>query len=304
MRTVRSPNVGPNGCGRGAVRGAILLEVVLATGILFVGMSVIGLQVVNGLQVARNVESTLEATLLVDTLLAELDAGAVVPESTDDLIEGDFGIRAPGYAWRILIEPADVDDLLMLTFQISYNDADADDQVNNPDRQIDFDPGRLLREVHRLYPVPADVNMERDFGVTSEDLQTAFGVGPGGDTGEDQKGGGSSPFGDLSRLASELGVDLTSFDFLFDPGGFDPRMLAHQLPEEEFMALMGLMETLLRQGGGALTELGGGRSDRRRGDESPGAEGSPGGNEGDGGGMMEDGARGRRPPRGAGRRER
>lgn len=304
MRAVRSPNASTNGCGRRTARGAVLLEVVLATGILFVGMSVIGLQVVNGLQVARNVESTLEATLLVDTLLAEMDAGAVVPESSDDLIEGDFGIRAPGYAWRILIEPADVDDLLMLTFQISYNDADADDQVNNPDRQIDFDPDRLLREVHRLYPVPADVNMERDFGVTSEDLQPAFGLGPGGDSGEDQEGGGSSPFGDLSRLASELGVDLTSFDFLFDPGGFDPRMLAHQLPEEEFMALMGLMETLLRQGGGALTELGGGRSDRRR-DESAGAEGSPGGNEGNDGGMREDGARGgRRPPRGTGRRQR
>ena len=264
MRTTDIRHAVVRRCHRGAARisgararGAILLEVVLSGGILFAGMAIIGVQVVNGLQVARNMESTLQATMLVDTLFAELDAGAIQPSATDDQIEGDFGIRAPGYAWRILIDPADVDDLLVLAIQISHDPDDEARQQQDADRRIDFNPDRILRDVYRLYPIPAEINMERDFGVTSEDIEAVFGGG-GGDPGQD---GGLGPGTDFASLASELGVDLSSFDFLFDPSGFDPRQLA-QLPEDEFMALMSFIETLLQQGGGALTELSGRRSDR------------------------------------------
>jgi hypothetical protein len=270
MRTTDIQHAAVKRCLRGrarihgaGTRGAILLEVVLSSGILFAGMTIIGIQVVNGLQIARNVESTLQATLLVDTLLAELDAGAIMPGATDDRIEGDFGIRAPGYAWRILIEPADVDDLLVLAVQISHDPDDEARQQQNADRRIDFNEEQILREVHRLYPIPAEINMERDFGVTSEDIQAVF--GGGGGPGQD---GGLDPGGDFAALAAQLGVDLSSFDFLFDPSGFDPRQLA-QLPEDEFMALMSFIEALLQQGGGALTELSGRRSDRGRGQGQP-----------------------------------
>jgi len=249
-------------CRRGAAgRGVVLLEVVLSMGILFLGMAVIGLQVHTGLDIARNVEFTLRANMLVDTLLAELDAGAVRPDTNDDRIEGDFGIRAPGYAWRIGIEPTDTENLLMLTIQISYNAEDAKEQMDDPEKEIEFDETQVLRTVYRLYPTPAQVNLERDFGITQEDLQAFFGGGSdrasgGGEPGT-ERGGGEGPAGGLASLADQLGVDLSSFDFLFDESGFDPRQLA-QLPEEDFLALTELLQELLSKGGGALTELAGG----------------------------------------------
>jgi len=258
---------------RNGIAGAVLLEVVISLGLLVFGMAMVGLQVRAGLDAARATNLGTRALMLTDTILAELDAGVIVPDTTDEEVDGDFGIKAPGYSWRIQVEPADADNLYMLTLELGFNQDHVDEQIDDPDLEIDIeDEGTtIVRTAYRLYPKPADIDMERDYGLASEDLEKMFGSASsdGGDAGP-----GGAGAGDMASVASDMGVDLSSLDFLLDAGGFDPRMLS-QLPEEEFMQLIDLLEVVLKQGGAAMggsqgqagpvetRSLGGERSERR-----------------------------------------
>lgn len=247
---------------RRARHGAILLEVVLALGLLIFGMAVIGAQVRSALAAARECDMGMRAAMLTDTVLAELDANVIRPDLNDDEITGDFGVRAPGFTWRIEIEPCDTPNLFMATIDIGFSADQVADQIASPTYEIDFDDPdvKIVRTAYRLYPTPPDVNMERDYGLTPEDLDLlagnfggAVGGGEGGEGGDGDDGGGGG-MGDLAALAEQFGIDMTAFDFLFDPAGFDPRNLA-MLPEEDFLALATLLEKVFQQGGGALSEL-------------------------------------------------
>jgi len=258
---------------KGARPGAVLLEVVLSFGLLVFGMAMVGLQVRAGLDAARATDMGTRALLLMDTLLAELDSGAILVDTTDEETEGDFGIKAPGFTWRIEVEQTDVENLYMLTLELGFNPGHVEAQRDDPDYEIDFeDEGTsIMRTVYRLYPMPADINMERDYGVTSEDMEKLLGMGSSAESGGDEStgggarvegggggggGGGAAPAafgeGDLASLAAEMGVDLSALDFLFDPAGFDPRMLS-QMPEEQFAQLMELLETFMPGGAAALS---------------------------------------------------
>jgi len=244
-------------CGVAGVAGAVLLEVVVSLGLLVFGMAMVGLQVRAGLDTARETNGSTRALMLTDTLLAELDAGAIIPDLTDEEVKGDFGIKAPGYTWRIRVEPADVEHLYMLTLELGFNPGHVEEQMDNPRLEIDFeDEGTTtMRTAYRLYPKPADIDMERDYGLATEDLEKMFGStsSDSGSAGpEGVESATAAAAGDMASVASEMGgVDLSSLDFLLDPGGFDPRMLS-QLPEEEFMQLIDLLEVVLKQGGGAI----------------------------------------------------
>jgi len=234
--------------------GAVLLEVVGSLGLLVFGMAMVGLQVRAGLDAARETNLGTRALMLTDTILAELDAGAIIPDTTDDEVKGDFGVKAPGYTWRIQIERADVENFYMLTLELAFNQEHMDEQIDNPDLEIDIedDGTTIVRTAYRLYPKPADIDIERDYGPTPEDLEKLLGSTLGDSGGAGQGGGGAgAAAGDMASIASEMGWDLSSLDFLLEPGGFDPRMLS-QLPEEEFMQLIELLEVVLKQGGVAL----------------------------------------------------
>lgn len=252
----RPVSVHAAGVGFYGVAGAVLLEVVISLGLLVFGMAMVGLQVRAGLDAARATDLGTRALMLTDTLLAELDCGAIIPDTTDEEVDGDFGIKAPGYTWRIKIEQADVENLYMLTMELGFNQGHVDEQIDDPDLEIDIedDGTTIVRTVYRLYPKPADINMERDYGLASEDLEKLLGMSSGEDVGGQEGGGAAAAAGDLASVASEMGVDLSGLDFLLDPGGFDPRMLS-QLPEEEFMQLIDLLDTVLPGGAGALSGL-------------------------------------------------
>jgi hypothetical protein len=175
-------------------------------------------------------------------------------------------VKAPGYTWRIKIEPAEIDDFYMITIEIGLNRDHVDAQIDDPTLEIDIeDEGTtIVRTAYRLYAKPADVNMERDYGLSAEDLERLMGTaaesagpsggpsgGGAGGAGEgDGAAGGASDVGgmaDLLGMATELGIDPMMFDFLLDPNGFDPRELS-LLPEEDFMQLVTLMEAVFSQG--------------------------------------------------------
>jgi hypothetical protein len=60
----------------------------------------------------------------------------------------------------------------MVTLEIGYNRAQADVKIGNPEEETDFelDGTRIIRTAYRLLPIPADVNLSRDFGLSDEEL--------------------------------------------------------------------------------------------------------------------------------------
>jgi hypothetical protein len=245
-----------------SARGAVLLEVILSIGLLVFGMAVVGIQVCSGLQAARIVDIDTRAMMLMDTLLAEMDSGLVRYEGNEDRIKGNFLNQAPGFTWRIWIKKADVQNLYMLTIEIGYNEKQVQAQIEDPtmETSIEDDGVKIVQTVYRLYPAPADIDMERDYGLTSDDMKSLFGGSTGktsggssGGTGADQSGGDQTTSG-LAKMASDLGIDLTQFSFLFEGGAFDPRALA-KLPPDQFLQFATLLQGVMAQGGTAIKDF-------------------------------------------------
>lgn len=266
---------GKTGPGTGRLartRGAMLLEVILSMGLLLFGMVTVGLQIQTGLDMARSSDVATRAIMLADTKLSELDAGLVVPELHDEELKGDFGILYPGFTWYAEVEETDIEDFYMITLKIAYNKDLAKDQIDDPDYEIDFeDEGtRTIRTVYRLWARPAEVDLQRDFGLGDEEMDKFLEELDSVGDEQMQNALNQAGLGDLAEGAGEsLGDVIRDLLMLTDTGGFDPRLLAQLLTEEQFMMVAGLLETAFGRGGADAVE--------RLGDRLPGGGGRRGG---------------------------
>src|SRR5437762_2603487 len=138
FRSYRRASACIGGCSS-LTRGAILLEVLVSLALLIFGLAVVGLQVNQGLEAARQAERGTKAIMLADTKLAELQAGVVKPENNNDEIKGNFGLLYPGYTWRFKFKPTEVKDFLMVTLDIGYSSEQAKVQQNNADQETDIE---------------------------------------------------------------------------------------------------------------------------------------------------------------------
>lgn len=121
-------------------RGFMLLEVVVAVGILVMGLAFVGMQVQNAANASRRSERALRALLLAESKLAELDTGLIEPA---DEIEDEFGPLFPDYGWRLRIEThPTTPDLNQITLDILYQ------ARQDVEEEFDFEKAEL---VHRLY---------------------------------------------------------------------------------------------------------------------------------------------------------
>lgn len=185
-------------------------------------MAVVGARIQSSLGIAYHSDIQTRAMILADTKLAELRAGAVEIESYDKEYDGYFGIKYPGFTWRITIDPTETEDLYMLTLEIGYNAITAKEQIINTKMEPDIEDlgTTVVRTVYRLFPSPADVNLERDFPLEQEQIDDIVAANP------------------------LPGVDLSSFD---------PRQIA-SLPPEVLESLLPLLDEFLK-GGGDLETL-------------------------------------------------
>jgi hypothetical protein len=269
--------------------------VLVSLGLLIFGLAVVGLQVSQGLEAARRADQGTKAVMLADTKLAELMAGVIKPENNNDQIKGDFGLLYPGYSWRFKFQPTDMKDFLMVTLDIGYSATQSAAQMQSPDQELDLEEQgvHIVETVYRLLPIPADVNLERDFGFTQEELQKAQDelAGVGGEGGAAaQVGDGGAGAGAAAGLG---GADLGSLMALLGPlmagGSFDPRMLAN-LPPDTLAQVQPLLEGMFGRGNvGAkgpmdnLTRMMEGRRGGRRGGRGGDRRGNDNNNNTDGG---------------------
>jgi hypothetical protein len=139
------------------------MEVLVALGVLILGLSVLGSQIHTGRQASQLMERDYTALLLAESKIAELDTGLVVP---DDIVEGDWGELFPRFGWRMTMEPSGVPLLTAIRLQILY-----DGRRWNVDEEMDYDNAEVLQTVHLLRATPARIDLTRDFGMKAEDAE-------------------------------------------------------------------------------------------------------------------------------------
>lgn len=153
---------------RGVRRGSMLFEVLLALSILTLGMATVGIQISTGFRMELEAAEVFRRTSLVESMLAHLEVivaeklaseeeeeeGAAMPDRELDF-EGEFGLVFPGYAYRVLVEPTEVDMLNRVTIELSQ-------------AEFDKETGALLEEPEPVYLVrtlratPPQINLDSE----------------------------------------------------------------------------------------------------------------------------------------------
>lgn len=156
-----------------ALRGFILLEVVLSLALLVMGMTYIGAQIQNAQATAYETEALTRILMLVEMKLAELDTGLInLDEEADNEVEGDFTRRIPDYGWRMRFDPTVTEGLRAITLDILY----APRLIL--DEEFDVDEAETVHTVYTLRAIPGRVDLQSDFGFTEEAIETLSETSP------------------------------------------------------------------------------------------------------------------------------
>lgn len=201
-------------------RGYILLETVVATGLLIVGLAVIGVQIQDAGSSIQKMERQTRAMLLAERYFAYMDLGLVELDSVDEIQEGDFGPREPDWGWRLITELTAVDGMYRLTLEILH-------YIRKDDYREDDFPYDDAEKVFVTYAFRAGaqaLDLGTDFGLTENELL------------------------EVAKKAAECGLQG------FDPLTFDPAMMA-KLETEELIKCLPVVLDFLGQDVGALEAL-------------------------------------------------
>ncbi len=187
-------------------RGYVLLETVIATGLLIVGLAVIGAQVQSADTSVRKMDRELRAMLLAEQQLAELDLGLIELDSLDEVEEGDFGSRQPDWGWLMTTEPTVVEGLFRLRIDIFYLPLDGDYQEDS----FEYDEAERMFTAYTFRATPRSIDFAADYGLNEEEFE------------------------DLASKFADLGIPV-------DPSNFNPALDTLSLPFEDLVAMLPLV---------------------------------------------------------------
>ncbi len=192
-------------------RGAyVLLETVVATGLLVVGLGVIGAQIQGAVDGVRNMERRLQAMMLAEMKLAELDLGLVQLESFDEVEESDFGPRYPDWGWRLITEKTGLEQVYSLTLEVLYTQREDEYKEDS----YDYDIAELVFTLHAMSSGPRPLDLGIDFGLDEE------------------------RFDEVSSQLDDLGIDG------LDAASLDPSILA-KLDIEDFLEVLPILADVM-----------------------------------------------------------
>lgn len=200
--------------------GYVLLETVIATGMLIVGLAVIGAQVQAADQSVRKMERRIRALNLAQQLLAELEMGLIKLDSVDEIEEGDYGPRYPDFGWLLTTEKTTIETMYLLKLEVFHL------YRNGQYREDDFeyDAAELIVTVYAWRNVAQPVNFAEDFGLTEEEAD------------------------ELSERFDSLGIEGLSID------SFDPSLL-QKIDFEELLAALPLIMEAIGMDASQLTSM-------------------------------------------------
>lgn len=157
------------GCKRpmGTRRPAyLLLETVIATGLLIMALAVIGVQVQRSHHSIRDMERDARALTLAEQFLAEMDLGLVELDSLNNIEEGDFGPRFPDWGWRMVIEKTSIDEMFLLQIEILYLRREQDYRQDS----FEYDDAEVVETLYAMRSLPERVDFALDFGLNDEEV--------------------------------------------------------------------------------------------------------------------------------------
>jgi len=192
-------------------RGYVLLETVVAVGLLVVGLAVIGAQLQDADRAVRTMDLNIRAMMLAEQHLAEMDLGLIQLDSLDEVQEEDFGERYPDWGWRLTIQKTAVDRMFLLKLEILYLLREGDYREN----AFEFDYAETLFTAYAMRATPQPVNFAQDFGLNEEEI------------------------GELGTKLGDLGIPGIE-----DPESFDLSILGKIDYEELLAALPVIMDAL------------------------------------------------------------
>ena len=221
-------------------RGAyILLETVVATGLLIVGIAVIGSQVQDADTSIRKMDRRIRAMSLAEQHLAELDLGLIELDSVDQFQDGDFGPRYPDWGWLLTTEDTAIEDMYLLRLDVMYLQREGRYREDD----FDHDNAEIIHTIYAMRVTPRPVNFEEEFGLNEEEfLALSEKLGSLGIEGLDPQAFDLSLLGrlDFEELIATLPV-------LLDALGMDASQLLSVLPPNLLEQLKG--SGLLEEGG-------------------------------------------------------
>ncbi len=180
--------------------GFILLEVVIAVGLLLIGLTVIGAQVGQGQRSSFESEDLTRLLMLAESKLAELDTGLVLWEDEADAeVEGDFTLMFPDHGWRMRFEPSVTESLWSIRLDILFN------RRESLESEFDVRNAEVVHTVHLMRALPPKVDLQKDFGLDDEAIE---------------------------KLSETMPIDE------FDPGNFDLRKFTANYPMEDLIAML------------------------------------------------------------------
>lgn len=172
--------------------GYVLLETVIATGLLVIGLAVIGAQVQDADTSLKQMERRTRAMMLAESQFAQMDLGLVKLDSIDPVQEGDFGPRYPDYGWMLITQQTAIEGMYALTLEVWHK---LREDRYTPD-SFDFRRAERIHTVCALRAAPQSLDLGVDFGVPEQEL------------------------GEVTKKLSLLGIPG------LDAASFDPTILA------------------------------------------------------------------------------
>ena len=192
------------------LRAWMLLETVIATGLLILGLGVIGAQVQDADTSIRKMQLRLRAMILAEATLAELDLGLVELDTIDEEQEEEFGPRYPDFGWRLTTEETAIEEMFLLKLEVLYLPCAPEDCENYQEGDFDFEDAETLFTVYAMRATPRPMNLGEEFGMEEEE------------------------FLEISEKLSELGIQG------LDAEALDPTILA-KVDMEELLTILPLL---------------------------------------------------------------
>lgn len=214
------------GGGRGrkstARQAYVMLETVIATGMLIVGLAVIGAQIQESSKAVYTMRLKTRAAMLAEMQFAQLDLGLIKLDSIDEVQEGDFGSRYPDWGWRLTTEPTAIDGMYRLTVEVLYKLREEEYRRDS----FDYKQAQGLFTATAFRQSPKPLDLAADFGMRDKELtdfsdkvsQAGVPCFEGGTF--DPTCPLGIPIEDLPKILAalkELGVDLGDIESLIPP---------------------------------------------------------------------------------------
>ncbi len=185
--------------------GYVLLETVIATGVLILGLTVIGAQVQDAHRSIKRMELRTRAMMLAEVQLAEMGLGLIELDSVDEEQEEEFGRRWPDWGWRMILDETDVDTLYLLTLEVLFWPRE------DFEEKFDFDEAEVVHTLYTFRTAPQKLDLCEAFGIPEDEMEK------------------------LAERLAETGIEG------LDPTAFDPTVLT----KLEFEELIEILPTLL-----------------------------------------------------------